>query len=105
PWLTDAKRFFSRTGCPAYQVGSDYLKGEAIRQDYLETALDWASDGAIQEYMKDHRDQPDAKELWEHFKAVVDWVKKLFPDYSSEMKGLDWGSLYRKHGQDNFDKA
>ena len=26
-WLTDAKRYFSKTGCPAYSIGSDYMTG------------------------------------------------------------------------------
>jgi len=42
-WLTDAKRHFSKTACPAYNIASDYLNGSSIRQEYLETALDWIS--------------------------------------------------------------
>jgi uncharacterized protein with ParB-like and HNH nuclease domain len=30
PWLTDAKQFFSKNGCPAYSLGSDYLSGSPI---------------------------------------------------------------------------
>ena len=41
PWTADAKRYFSKTGCPAYGIGSDYVDGSPIRQDYLETAIDW----------------------------------------------------------------
>ena len=33
-WVSDAKRYFSKSGCPAFQIGSDYLNGSAIRQDY-----------------------------------------------------------------------
>ena len=36
-WLEDAKKHFSKAGCPAYDIASKYLKGSAIRQDYLET--------------------------------------------------------------------
>jgi hypothetical protein len=36
-WVSDAKRYFSKNGCPAYGIGSDYLSGIPIRQDYLET--------------------------------------------------------------------
>ncbi|MBL7975568.1 MAG: DUF262 domain-containing protein, partial [Candidatus Kapabacteria bacterium] len=42
-WLSSAKRYFSKTGCAAYQIGHDYLNGSAIRQEYLETAIDWIS--------------------------------------------------------------
>ena len=41
PWLADAKRHFSKTGCAAYGLGSNYVNGSPIRQDYLETALRW----------------------------------------------------------------
>ena len=37
-WVTEAKRKFSKTGCVAYKLGSDYMSGNPIRQDYLETA-------------------------------------------------------------------
>lgn len=51
PWLSDAKKHFSKTGCPAYVVGGDLMKGSPIRQDYLETVLDWISGGEIRDYM------------------------------------------------------
>ena len=38
-WVSDAKRYFSKSGCPAYAIGSPYLNGTPIRQDYLETGL------------------------------------------------------------------
>jgi len=38
-FVSDAKRYFSKNGCVAYQIGSDFLSGSAIRQEYLETAL------------------------------------------------------------------
>ena len=34
-WLTEAKKYFSKTQCPAYQIAGDYLSGSAIRQNYL----------------------------------------------------------------------
>ena len=43
PWLADAKKWFSRTGCPAYAIGEKYVNGSPIRQDILETALEWIS--------------------------------------------------------------
>jgi hypothetical protein len=30
-WVSDAKRYFSKTGCAAYQIGQDYLNGAPIR--------------------------------------------------------------------------
>lgn len=94
-WLTDAKRHFSRTGCPAAAIGARYLKGSAIRQDYLETALDWISGGEIVKHMAERQHKPNANELWLHFQRVVAWVDALFgAHYRKEMKGVDFGKLY-----------
>lgn len=38
-WVSDTKRYFSKSNCAAYGIGSDYLTGSPIRQDYLETAI------------------------------------------------------------------
>jgi hypothetical protein len=103
PWLSDAKRYFSRTGCAAYGLASSYLTGVAIRQEYLETAINWISGGNIAQYMSKHQQDANANELWLHFQAVISWVKVVFPTYRKEMKGVDWGALYRLHGKDTFD--
>src|SRR5688572_8692759 len=41
PWTADAKRYFSRTGCPAFTIASDYMRGTPIRQEYFEKAIEW----------------------------------------------------------------
>lgn len=105
PWVTDAKRYFSKTGCPAYQIGSDYLRGTPIRQDYLETVLKWISDIeqiSIKEYMAKHQQDKDAAELWVYFDEVISWVKRVFPEYRKEMKGLDWGIFYNKFRNNSY---
>ncbi|MCX6723423.1 MAG: DUF262 domain-containing protein, partial [Candidatus Staskawiczbacteria bacterium] len=48
PWLTDAKRYFSKTGCAAYGMARDYVRGVPIRQEYLEIAIEWISKGNIE---------------------------------------------------------
>jgi len=96
PWLSDAKRYFSKTGCAAYQIGNKYLTGTAIRQEYLETAIDWINSGAINAYMSKHQHDPDALELWSYFQGVITWVQGKFPKYRKEMKGVDWGELYNR---------
>ncbi len=103
PWVSDAKRHFSKTGCPAYRVGSDYLKGSPIRQDFLETAIDWLSEGNIEIYMAKQQDKPNANELWLYFQTVINWVKVVFPNYRREMKSVAWGSLYNAHKGDESD--
>ena len=105
PWLSDAKRYFSKTGCGAYGKGKDYLNGTAIRQDYLETALDWISDGNIENYMAVHQHDTDATGLWKYFNDVITWVKKVFKQYRKEMKGIAWGTIYNKYKDITLDAA
>lgn len=105
PWLSDVKRYFSKTGCGAYCKGKDYLNGIAIRQDYLETVLDWISEGNIENYMAVHQHDTDATELWKYFSDVITWVKKVFNQYRKEMKGIAWGALYNKYKDITLDAA
>jgi len=102
-WVTDAKRYFSKTGCPAYGLGGDYLTGAAIRQDYLETTIRWISEDNIEGYMATNQHKPNANPLWLYFKAVIDWVQATFPNYRNEMKGVSWGSLYNVFKEQEFD--
>jgi hypothetical protein len=97
PWVTSAKRYFSKTGCVAYQIGNKYLTGTAIRQDYLETAIDWISNGDIKKYMAINQHNENAEDLWIYFNEVIDWVNRLFPHYRREMKGVEWGKLYNQY--------
>ena len=48
-WVSDAKRYFSKYSRP--KIGDEYLNGSANRQEYLETTIDWISEGKINEYM------------------------------------------------------
>ncbi len=104
-WVTDAKRYFSKTGCPAYAVGGNYLSGTAIRQDYLETVIDWISWGRIEDYMGKQQKKPNANDLWLYFQKVINWVKASFPKYRKEMKGVAWGGLYNAHKDTEIDSA
>src|SRR5688572_21971440 len=67
PWTADAKRYFSKTGCPAYGLAGEYLKGAPIRQEFLETAIEWRSEGRIEEYMSKHQHDKNATPLWQYF--------------------------------------
>ncbi len=96
PWTADAKRYFSKTGCAAYGLASDYVRGSPIRQEYLETAIEWRSSGKIDDYMSKHQHDENATPLWQYFQKVIGWVKATFPKYRREMKGVDWGALYNK---------
>ena len=104
-WVSDAKRYFSKNGAPATKIGSDYLSGSAIRQEYLETAISWISKGNIEIYMGNHQHDPNAIALWNHFNSVINWVKAIFPKYRKEMKGVEWGNLYELYSKDTWDAS
>jgi hypothetical protein len=101
-WLTDAKRYFSKTSCPAYNIGSDYMKGSTIRQDYLETTIKWISNDNIEDYMSKNQHKPNANELWLFFNQVINWVQTVFRNYRKEMKGVDFGLLYNEYKDIEF---
>ena len=97
-WVSDAKRYFSKTGCAAYQIGGDYLSGSAIRQQYLETAIKWINSNQVSEYMAKNQNKPTAIELWNYFQAVISWVESIFPNKRKKMmKGLPWGEYYNEY--------
>jgi hypothetical protein len=103
PWLADAKRWFSKSGAPAAAIGSKLLNGTPIRQDYLEAAIDWLSNGAIEKYMAEHQQDQNANELWTYFQNVMNWVNLTFTTYRKEMKGVAWGPLYNTFGTKKLD--
>lgn len=102
-WTADAKRYFSKTQCAAWQIADKYMNGSPIRQDYLETAITWINDGEIEDYMAQHQHDKNANPLWLYFQAVISWVNATFPRYRKEMKGIAWGLLYNAHKDDNLD--
>ena len=103
-WVTNAKRYFSKRDGPAYKLASDYLSGSAIRQEYLETAIKWFSNGEIEKYMSDHQHKKDAKNLWDYFNRVVTWLKKNFTN-KKIIKGLDWGTYFNKYKDKSFSQS
>jgi hypothetical protein len=100
-WVSDAKRYFSKNSRP--KIGDEYLNGSAKRQEFLETAIDWISEGKINEYMSRNQHQPNANELWLYFQSVINWVKVTFPKYRKEMKGIEWGKLYNTFKNEKYD--
>ena len=102
-WLTDAKKYFSKTGCAAYNIGNDYMTGSPIRQDYLETVIYWLSNDNIEQYMAENQHKPNANELWLYFNSVMNWIKVVFPKYRREMKGVNYGILYNSYKDKEFD--
>ena len=102
-WITDAKRYFSKSGCSASGIASNYLNGSSIRQDYLETAIRWISEDKIEEYMSKNQHEPNAGALWRYFQSVISWVEATFTNDRKEMKGLEWGFLYNKFKDKSYD--
>lgn len=102
-WVSDAKRYFSKTNCAAYNIANDLLNGSTIRQDYLETVISWISSSSIENYMGIHQNDSNANDLWLYFQRVVAWVRAVFPIYRKEMKGVEWGFLYNKYEKVSLD--
>lgn len=96
-WVSAAKKYFSKNGCPAYAIASDYVSDSPIRQELLETAIEWINDGKVDEYMRDHQHDTNANDLWLYFKGVVDWVAATFPKKSKYMKSVKWGPLHKTY--------
>jgi hypothetical protein len=105
PWVTDAKRYFSRRNCPAHGLAENLMNGEYIRQKYLETVLKWINAGDVEGYMATHQHDANALALWTYFQSVVTWVNATFPNYRKLMKGLPWGELYNQHKDEVLDAA
>lgn len=114
PWLSDAKRYFSKKQCVAYKIGGDYLAGSAERQKYLETAIKWISiidypdikddDKRIKTYMSAHQGDANALKLWSYFQSVITWVEATFVKKRKKwMNGLDWGYLYNEFKDNVYD--
>ncbi len=100
-WVSDAKRYFSKNSRP--KIGDEYLSGSANRQEYLETAISWISNGNIKDYMSENQHEPNATELWLYFQSVINWVKANFIKYRKEMKGIKWGILYNEFKDEKYD--
>ena len=109
PWTADAKRYFSKTGCAASSLAGDYVTGAPIRQEVLETAIEWHAGkeglATVEDYMSRHQHDPNAVALWNYFRSVIDWTKATFPSYRKEMKTVPWGPLYNQFGDQALDPA
>ena len=110
PWVSDAKRYFSKGNCPAKGLASGYVSGSPIRQEYLETAIRWIAnaktDEEIRDYMALHQHDPNALALWTYFQSVITWVQGTFVKKREKfMKSVNWGELYNKYKDNVYDTA
>ena len=102
-WVTDAKRYFSKKNCVAYNLGKQYIDKDPNRQLLLEQIIKWISNDDIKGYMAVHQKDENAKELWDYYQNIISWIQKIFPTYRREMKNVDWGILYNKYKESNID--
>ena len=102
-WLSDAKLKFSKSNCAAYLLANKYVNGSPLRQELLETAIEWINGGNVEQYMSVHQHDPNANELWIYFENVIDWVQLTFPKYRKEMKGINWAELYNTYHTNTYD--
>ena len=103
PFVTLAKEAFSNSQNAHIHKWSSYVKGAAIRQDFLACALDWVSKGDVSSYMSSHRYDNNIKELSTYFTTVIQWVESVFTDTETEMRGIEWGRLYEQHHKKPYD--
>ena len=105
PFVTKARAEFSNTANANMNRWKTYIKGDPKRQAVLETALDWVSDGEIDDYMAKHRYDTNIDELKKYFETVIDWIDSVFDYTESEVCGLEWGRLYREYHTKAYSKA
>ena len=115
PFVTDAKRHFSKSNCGAYRLGKDLVNGTPIRQDYLKKALEWMAAHETRQghrmttvsYMADHQHDPNANNLWSYFQLVLNWAITNFDmkKFKKIMKGLDWALFYDRFHDKALDTA
>ncbi len=103
PFVTLAKAEFSNSQNANIQKWSAYIKGSANRQEILERAFDWVSQGNIGKYMSAHRTDNSIAELKNYFNTVIDWVSGVFIDVEKEMRGLEWGKWYELYHKNSYD--
>ncbi|MBX3163398.1 MAG: HNH endonuclease, partial [Bacteroidetes bacterium] len=66
-------------------------------------AIDWISNGQIEDYMSKHQHHQNASALWRYFQDVLSWVKATFTNYRKEMKGVEWGTFYNEFKDTVYD--
>ncbi len=113
-FVSDAKRYFSKTNCVAKQIGDDLVNGSPKKQEYLETAIKWIclaqygkdGDNEICRYMAEHQHDNDAVPLWNYYQTVVNWANSWFnvKRYKGIVKGIAWGELYNEFHDKKLDR-
>ena len=113
PFVSDAKKHFSKTNCAAYRLGKDLVNGSPIRQEFFKKALDWMAahetrygkPQTIVGYMSEHQHDLNAGPLWTYFQSVLHWTMDTFnmKKFKKIMKGLDWAKFYDEYHEKSLD--
>lgn len=113
PFVSDAKRHFSKNNCGAYRLGKDLVNGSPIRQDFFKKALEWMADHETRsgkpqtavDYMAKHQHDLNAGPLWSYFQSVLNWAISNFnaKKFKKIMKGLDWAKFYDEYHETPLD--
>lgn len=104
-FITNLKQVFSNNRNPKVTNWSLYLKGTTQRQDYLETALKWYTNGNIGEFLSQNRDNKNIDNVTNYFDSVINWIESIFKKHYKEMKGLNWGALYNKYKNNSYNST
>lgn len=115
PFVSDAKRYFSKLNCAAYRLGKDLVTGEVKRQDFLRKALEWIAQHETRQghpqtivgYMAAHQHDPNANNLWTYFQQVLNWAITNFDlkRFRKIMKGLNWAEYYDRFSAVTLDTS
>lgn len=113
PFVSDAKRHFSKNNCGAYRLGKELVNGSPIRQDFLKKALEWIAEHetrnghrqSLAGYMAEHQHDSNANNLWTYFQNTLNWAVTNFDikKFRKIMKGLDWAFLYDTYHSQTLD--
>lgn len=113
PFVTDAKKHFSKKNSGGARLGKDLVNGAPNRQDYLKKALEWMAahetrqghPQTIKGYMAAHQHDPNANNLWTYFQTVLNWAQTNFDmrKFKKIMGGLNWAELYDRFGSSTLD--
>lgn len=112
PFVSAARAVFSNSRDANQQKWQTYIAGSPQRQGILAEALRWVAEATVGEgadnvrvYMARHRRDEGIEELRGYFDGVLGWAVSTFSEVRPELRGQDWGGLYRRFHGEHYDLA
>ncbi len=109
-WVNSAKRYFTARGNHAEDCNKLMPGRDRIRQKHLEIAISWHindKDDAINAFMAKNQNKESAKELWDWYRKLLNWVEKIFgANIAIDKKvrtTIDWGELWHQYHEKHYD--